>query len=133
MQITLKQAHIEAAVKAYVARAGIQFPVDNIDFTAGRGSAGLTATIEMEDPFLIEDEPAPAPAKPKAQAKKEEPKPVSKQAGDVEPEPEAKEPDFAGEEENVPFADPEPAKEEIAEPVAEAKPEPVKEKKSLFS
>lgn len=54
MQITLKQSHIEQALRDYVAKAGITFNVDDISFTAGRGKDGLTAAIELEDPFSVE-------------------------------------------------------------------------------
>lgn len=51
MQITLTQQHIEAAIHDYMAKAAMKFEVESIDFTAGRGKTGLTATVEMEDPF----------------------------------------------------------------------------------
>lgn len=79
MQISLKQAHIEAAIRDFVAKAGIQFPVDTIDFTASRGKDGMTATIELEDPFstLLDsaaatgDEAEPPKAVRKAAASKQ--------------------------------------------------------------
>ena len=79
MQITLKQAHIEAAIRDYVAKAGITFPVDSIDFTASRGKDGMTATVEMEDPFLIDPTPASTPRAT-----------MAKREAVVEPAPEAK-------------------------------------------
>lgn len=54
MQISLKQSHIEQALRDYVAKAGITFNVDDINFTAGRGKDGLIAAIELEDPFSVE-------------------------------------------------------------------------------
>lgn len=83
MQIQLKQSHIEAAIRAYVAKAGIQFPVDEINFTAGRGKDGLTATIEMEDPF-VDDVPAPVGKTPR----KAKPEPAPEPEAIAEPEPE---------------------------------------------
>lgn len=48
MQITLEQVEIEAAVTAYVKSLGIGFAEDpKINFTAGRGTAGITAGIEL--------------------------------------------------------------------------------------
>ena len=92
MQITLKQQHIETAIKAYVAKAGIAFPVEEINFTAGRGSAGMTATIDVEDPFALDtpddapqiDDTRPQASKPKAVANvskvNDKPKALSKTA-----------------------------------------------------
>jgi hypothetical protein len=68
MQITLKQSHIEAAIRDFVAKAGITFDVDEINFTAGRGKDGLIATVDLEDPFsaMLDKVADGAPAKPKA-------------------------------------------------------------------
>lgn len=134
MQITLKQQHVEAAIKAYVAKAGIQFPVENIDFTNGRGKDGLTATIEMEDPFLV-DVPEPVGKTPRSQSfskretvaaeePKEESAPEPEQTEAPEPEPEAKT-------EEPPFVPDETKEEEAFEAPA---PAPEKKKaSSLFS
>lgn len=51
MQITLKQTEISEGLKMYVQRQGLNLAgksVD-IDFTAGRGDAGLTATLQIEE------------------------------------------------------------------------------------
>lgn len=134
MQITLKQQHVEAAIKAYVAKAGIQFPVENIDFTNGRGKDGLTATIEMEDPFLA-DVPEPVGKTPRASSfsKREtvaadEPKEEPAPEPDETPEPEAK---TETKKEEPPFVPDESKEEEAFEA-----PTPAPEKKkasSLFS
>ncbi len=147
MQITLKQEHIEAAVRAYVAKAGIAFPVEDIDFTAGRGKSGLTATIEVQDPFAgpsvpqmaegegsSEDQEAAPEAKPaktekveKAVKPKAEPKPLSKvetlPAAEEAPEQPAE--DITPEDAAPPFDGGQEAQEAI-EP-------PKQEKASLFS
>jgi outer membrane biosynthesis protein TonB len=140
MQITLKQSHIESAVRAYVAKAGIAFPVDEISFTAGRGKDGMTATIEMQDPFSIEEEDAPQ-AQPKREpvATKETgfgSAPKKEAVVEKEPEPvaeeEAPEEQAASEPEpeEVPVKAP-PFSPEEDEPVS--KPAPTKKKESLFS
>lgn len=51
MQIILKQRDIEQAVKAYIEAQGIKTAGKTIEigFTAGRGSTGLTAEIELID------------------------------------------------------------------------------------
>lgn len=78
MQITLKQFHIEAAIRDYVTKAGITFDVEEISFTAGRGKDGMTATVELEDPFLAAEaehevaQSADAPKSIKACVKREE-------------------------------------------------------------
>jgi len=96
MQLTLTQRHIEVAIRKFVAAAGITFDVDEINFTAGRGKDGLTATVEMADPFSALLDDAASGETPKAKpAKKAEPKPEpvkeEKAAETVEPasEPEA--------------------------------------------
>ena len=48
MQITLEQAEIEVAVQNYIKDQGLSFEADpNISFTAGRGSTGITAAIDL--------------------------------------------------------------------------------------
>lgn len=105
MQITLKQAHIEAAIRDYVAKAGITFPVDSIDFTASRGKDGMTATVEMEDPFLIDPTPVAPPKAVKAVAS---PKRETRDEPAAEAEQEEATPDqafVADEEEETPVAE----------------------------
>ena len=101
MQISLKQAHIEAAIRDYVAKAGITFPVDSIDFTASRGKDGMTATVEMEDPFLIDPTPAVNPAStPRAAKAKREV--VDEPAPEASQEEETPDQAFVAEEDEVP-------------------------------
>ena len=51
MQITLKQREIESALKAYIVQQG--FSLDGktveINFTAGRGTTGLLADMDIEN------------------------------------------------------------------------------------
>ena len=48
MQITLEQTEIEEAVVAYVRSLGMSFTEEpKINFTAGRGSTGITAGIDL--------------------------------------------------------------------------------------
>lgn len=140
MQITLKQQHVEAAIKAYVAKAGIQFPVENIDFTNGRGKDGLTATIEMEDPFLADvpepvgkpraEKPAPMPDTNKTPEPKQEPVRDSEESETPEPEPETKE----TQKEEPPFVPDETKEEEAFQaPEPETKAPEKKKASSLFS
>lgn len=146
MQITLKQAHIESAVRAYVAKAGIAFPVDEISFTAGRGKDGMTATIEMQDPFTVEGEEDTPKAQPKREsvAAKETGfgnKPKKEAAAEKEPEPVAEE--KVPEEQPAPEPEPEEVPEEVPAKAAPpfspeedepaSKPAPAKKKESLFS
>jgi len=49
MQIQLKQADIEQAIKNHIAAIGIQREVDEIHFTMGRKSSGLVADINVSD------------------------------------------------------------------------------------
>ena len=51
MQISLKQREIENAIKAYVQAQGLNLTGKEvtIDFTAGRGQAGLTADVNIEE------------------------------------------------------------------------------------
>lgn len=140
MQITLNQQHIEAAIKDYMTKAGMTFEVESIDFTAGRGKTGLTASVEMEDPFshMLPDQNNDAPveekeAKPStAKAPKGKDEPVKEKvdepkAVETGPSPFAKaSQEFAKEdEETAPF--------EKDEAVAADNEEQVKDKKSLFS
>lgn len=47
MQFIMKQAEIEVAVRQYVAKMGINAPIDEVSFTATRGADGITASIEI--------------------------------------------------------------------------------------
>lgn len=78
MQIQLKQQHIEAALRDFVAKAGITFEVDEINFTAGRGKDGLTATVEMADPFsaMLDKVANTSPTKTKPAEEAKEPEAV---------------------------------------------------------
>ena len=51
MQIILKQRHIEAALKQYIAAEGINLTGKNVtvEFTAGRKETGLSAEIDIAD------------------------------------------------------------------------------------
>lgn len=49
MQIQLRQADIEQAIKNHIAAIGIQREVDEIHFTMGRKSSGLVADINVSD------------------------------------------------------------------------------------
>lgn len=137
MQITLNQQHLEAAVKAYVAKAGIVFPVEDVNFTAGRGRDGMTATVNVEDPFAAvgndSDSNTPEPAKAskgpnvstpqKAEPVKEaksEPAPKEEPKAEVKDEPKQEAPAFSPDEEEASAAE-------------EPKAEPKAAKASLFS
>ncbi len=133
MQITLKQQHVEAAIKAYVAKAGIQFPVENIDFTNGRGKDGLTATIEMEDPFL-DDVPAPTRSQPKASKPGPVEEPEPEPAKEPVPEAETPDPEPEAKTEEPPFVPDETQEEEAFQaPEPETKAPEKKKAASLFS
>ncbi len=140
MQIQLKQQHIEAAVRAYVAKAGIQFPVEEINFTAGRGKDGLTATIEMEDPFLA-DVPEPVrTSKPKPaatrtmEARGNENAMPSEPAEEPVPEAETPDPEPEAKTEEPPFVPDETQEEEAFQaPEPETKAPEKKKAASLFS
>lgn len=100
MQITLNQAEIVAAVEAYVCS---QITVAegqkiDIDFTAGRGNNGLSATLSIGLVGNDDDAPAKAPA----------PKPVLKSVVEA--------PEQEEEEDETDEAD-EANKEEAAKPV----------------
>ena len=142
MQITLKQFHIEAALRDYVVKAGISFPVDEINFTAGRGEAGLTATVQLEDPFLAAemaheasqaDEPADKGiVPPKPRARRTVAQVADSTADPVEPEPVEEQAAVAPT--NV-FGAQEPPfekDEDAPEAVAPAAPTPVERGVSLF-
>lgn len=60
MQIQLKQADIEQAIKSYVASIGVTRSVESIDFTMGRKDSGLTAAIEVSDRVTHQAEAIPA-------------------------------------------------------------------------
>lgn len=147
MQITLKQSHVEAAIRDYVAKAGITFPVDDINFTAGRGKDGLTATVEMEDPFAVDAAPSSSTGKT-VKVEKTEPAFTSSATASVKAKPEPVE-EAPQEEEEANASDSteanEPTLELEEEPVSqpappfaaeEGEPEPTpapkKEKVSLF-
>lgn len=51
MQIKLKQAEIERAIRAYVTHMGVSLAGKDvkIDFTAGRGETGLVADVDIEE------------------------------------------------------------------------------------
>lgn len=51
MRITLKQKEIELALALYIGKNGINLDgkTVGIAFTAGRGAAGLTAEVDIED------------------------------------------------------------------------------------
>jgi hypothetical protein len=63
MQILLKQAEIEAALRQYIGHQGINLSgkVITVDFTAGRGATGLSAEMHIndkaEEPVQVEPEP----------------------------------------------------------------------------
>lgn len=59
MQIQLKQADIEQAIKNYVASIGVTRSVESIDFTMGRKDSGLTAAIEVSDRVTHQAEAIP--------------------------------------------------------------------------
>ena len=50
MQITLRQDEIEAALVSYICQQGIQTQGKQItvNFTAGRGAAGITAAVDID-------------------------------------------------------------------------------------
>lgn len=87
MLIQLRQSEIEDAVKMYVTAQGINLTGKKIDmnFTAGRGSAGITVDIDIADAKLSDlvqaqsgvqmrmPETAAAPREEAAQAKPELP------------------------------------------------------------
>lgn len=56
MLIQLRQSEIEDAVKMYVAAQGINLTGKKVDmnFTAGRGSAGITVDLDIVDAKLSE-------------------------------------------------------------------------------
>ena len=51
MQVQIKQAEIESAIRSFIANQGISLVGKEvkIDFTAGRKNGGLTADISIED------------------------------------------------------------------------------------
>lgn len=135
MQMTLKQAHIEAAIRDFVAKAGITFPVEEMNFTAGRGKDGLTATIDMADPFsaLLDGavsekeapEPKAVPLSKREAAPKAEPAPAEKAKEDETPDQA-----FVADEEDAPAAETSPFASDA--PVTEAKEAAPKAGVSLF-
>lgn len=136
MQLQLQQKHIEAAIRDFISKAGITFSVDEINFTAGRGKDGLTAAVDLEDPFTsLLDQASEAPEGPQTVqgnpanqvpnevAKPEPVKEAAKPAPAKKPEPAAEAPPFSAEE----AADKvEAPKQEEAKP--EAEPEKPKRK-----
>jgi len=49
MQIQLKQDDLESAVRDYILLTGIQRPIVNIDFIAGRGANGVLTEVTFAD------------------------------------------------------------------------------------
>jgi len=47
LQIQLVQSEIENAIREYVLNMGITSPINEVNFTAGRSGAGITAAIEI--------------------------------------------------------------------------------------
>lgn len=68
MQITFKQKEIELALALYITKNGISLEgkTVSIAFTAGRGAAGLTAEVDIEDAALVSLASAVSAAVPKA-------------------------------------------------------------------
>lgn len=60
MQINLKQAEIEVALRDYVSKLGISLEGREVDivFTNGRKSNGLSADIEISDTVAVAATPA---------------------------------------------------------------------------
>lgn len=134
MQITLNQQHLEAAVKAYVAHAGIKFPVEDVNFTAGRGKDGMTATINVQDPFTL-DVPATTPRADEASdnVRTMEARSSAPQKAETKPAPKTdpkREPEVS-----EPVSNAEPAKQEAPafSPEEDGAEEAPKAKASLFS
>jgi|TARA_B110000967_G_scaffold38238_1_gene37807 hypothetical protein len=48
MLVVLKQAEIELAITSYMAAQGISRPVTAMEFTAGRGSSGISADVRFD-------------------------------------------------------------------------------------
>ncbi len=99
MQVSLDQTEIELAIRDYV-RTIINIPEDReigIDFTAGRGSNGLTAALDIRAKTSSGKKPTVTPATERRvgtpTAVKEEPEaePVEEADEAPEPEPEAAE------------------------------------------
>ena len=47
MQITLKQAELESAVRDYITKIGIARPVGEVNFTPTRGNEGIVTSVEV--------------------------------------------------------------------------------------
>ena len=47
MQITLKQAELEVAVRDYIRTMGIASQIGEVAFSATRGAEGITTTVEV--------------------------------------------------------------------------------------
>jgi hypothetical protein len=68
MQVQLKQAELNAAVRQYVAAEGLSLVGKDvsIEFTAGRGENGITATVSIENgvtlPVLPDENDSAKPA-----------------------------------------------------------------------
>ena len=125
MQMQLKQAHIEAAIRDFVTKAGIQFPVDEISFTAGRGKDGLTATIELEDPFaaLLDkasgsepEVPAPKATRTMEARGNENIMPAVKTDAPVDKKATTPDQDFVDEEDEAPITDSTPVTDKADSP-----------------
>lgn len=124
MQILLKQSDIETAIKEHIHRMGVTMPINEINFTAGRGAGGLTAEIDVGE---VTDQPKTVntvrEAAPEKTVKAAEP---VKAATQVAPAPENNDAEPAGEgqDDEPPFVPDAKAANEVSEPA---------EKKSLFS
>lgn len=101
MQIQLKQHEIVAALKQYISSQGIRLQGREVDirFTAGRGSTGLTADIQIEDTegldideSLLEDEAKAQPPKGPVLRAVDNPE---KEVGATEDQPKVEEPSKA--------------------------------------
>ena len=76
MQIHLKQKEIEAALKLYISRQGIDLAgkAVTIDFTAGRKDSGISADLVIEGAPISFDTPPPQASPPEPEVST---KPVS--------------------------------------------------------
>ena len=129
MQITLNEAEIAVAVKAHV-MSQINIADDQeitVDFTAGRGGNGMSATLDIVPASAPKAAKTPAKTTPQKRIKAvtaAEPEP------DLAPEPEKVSNISSGEERVDPDEQTEPADPPVEE-VAETEPAP--KAKSIFS
>ena len=129
MLLTLKEAEIRSAIVSYI--SGIlgtkpeALNADAITLTAGRGTNGFTAEVDVQlvTHLVSASTPTPAevvkPTSKPAPVKEEEPEPeVAEEVQEDEPpfEDAALEPSESIPEEETPAADPEPEQEEVAIP-----------------